>query len=457
MTDHPLPHSDLLAAIDDHESGGHSVFAPSSSAMWLWCSGSLLANLAAKDEAGEEAAEGTVAHGIAEHWLKTGERPDHIVGLTELVQEGEQVFEIEITTKMLDFVEEYVDWCMNLPGDHKIEQRVFFSELTPIPKQGGTADHSACEFGTLTITDLKYGMGVAVYAAADRNDPRAVIWKDDGDFELNGNPQGLLYALGTFLEWDWLYDFQRIVIRIAQPRREHFDVWETTREELLAFAEFVKDRAAAAWKPNAPRRPSEKACRWCKVKAACPAYLKAMDDLVSDAFDVGAEVNPSDTEDIMDALGAGLFDPKLTKPVELTTDHMAKVIAFRGMFDAWFNAIDDELERRALGGEPVPGKKLVESRSNRVFASEREAISRLAEAGVPWVDLFELKFTSPAQAEELLKSAGMKKKAAVEFLEPVVRKPPGKPTLVSIADKRPEYVHPADDAFDNVFEDEDDL
>jgi hypothetical protein len=459
MTEHSIPHSDLLAAISQHESSGHSVFAPSSSAMWLWCSGSLLANLAAKDEAGEEAAEGTVAHGIAEHWLKTGERPDHIIGLSELITEGDQVFEIMITKSMLDYVEEYVDWCVNLPGDHRVEQRVFFSEYTPLKNQGGTADHQAFEPGVLTITDLKYGQGVAVYAAADPSDPRAVIWKDDGDFELNGNPQGLLYALGSFLEWDWLYSFQRIVIRIAQPRRDQFDVWETTREELLAFADFVKVRAAAAWVPGAPRRPSEKACRWCNVKAGCPAYLKVLEDLADDAFDVvGGEVTPADTEDIMDALGAGLFDPKLTTPTELTTEHMAKAIAFRGMFDAWFNAIEAELERRALDGVKVPGKKLVESRSNRVFASQPEAIKRLGEAGVSWVELFDLKFISPAQAEDLLKDqAGMKKKDAVEFLEPVVRKPPGKPTLVSIADKRPEYVHPADDAFDDVFDDEDEL
>ncbi len=105
MTDHHLQ-----TAIDEHEAGGHSVFAPSSSAMWLTCSGSLLANLAAKDSAGFEAAEGTVAHSAGEDWLKTEERPDHLVGDIVEVDEGDEVFHIEITTEMLDYVQQYVDW-----------------------------------------------------------------------------------------------------------------------------------------------------------------------------------------------------------------------------------------------------------------------------------------------------------------------------------------------------------
>ena len=182
--------------------GAHSVFAPSASSMWLYCAGSLIPNLLAEDTAGEDAAYGTVAHGVAERWLKTGVKPVDLIGTVEKVDEGHAVFEIEITHSMLEYVQEYVDWSVFLPGDHYVEQRVDFSRLTPIPKQGGTADHIACEPGALTITDLKMGKGVQVFA--------------------KGNTQARLYALGAFYRWDEQYHFQRIVIRIAQPRLNQF-------------------------------------------------------------------------------------------------------------------------------------------------------------------------------------------------------------------------------------------
>ena len=120
--------------------GDHSVFAPSSSAMWTACAGSLIPNVLSEDTAGEAAAEGTVAHGVAETWLKSGKKPKHLIGTIERV-EG---FDIEITHSMLDFVEQYVTWCWQLAGDHYIESKVYFDDLTPIPRQGGTADHCAC-------------------------------------------------------------------------------------------------------------------------------------------------------------------------------------------------------------------------------------------------------------------------------------------------------------------------
>ena len=143
MTEHSMKLSALAEALKD---GGHSIFSPSGSPLWMLCSGGLIPNLLQPDNSGIDAAEGTVAHGCGELWLVTGKRPNHLVGTKQTVTNGGVDYEIEITDTMLDFVEVYVYWCDWLVGDHFVEQRVYFDPITPIPRQGGTADHVACSW-----------------------------------------------------------------------------------------------------------------------------------------------------------------------------------------------------------------------------------------------------------------------------------------------------------------------
>lgn len=433
-----------------YRAAAHSIFAPSGSAMWLTCAGSLIPNLLAHDKAGIEAAEGTVAHDIGEQWLKSGDRPDHRVGEIVEVEEDGETFEIEITIEMLDYVQEYVDFCSLLPGKHIVEERVYFSQVTPIDHQGGRMDFAACEPGVGRIVDLKYGKGVHVDAAYDLEDPRSMVTRN-GVLVPNGNTQAMLYALGLLYAYDDEYDFEEFEISIVQPRRENTQTWRTTRKELLRFARWAKQRAAEAWTLNAPLKPSPKACQWCRVKGTCPAFLKIAEDISKDCFaDLDDEIGRIAATEAVESAEIGLFDPQLEKPILMTTQAMANVLPFRGVFEKWFAQIETELEQRALSGESIPHHKIVESRSNRVFTNERDAVQRLAEGGVHWLHLYSIKCASPAQAEDLLCKFGMKRQDAVEFLTPVVRKPPGKPCLASLSDKREPYTPPADDAFDDL-------
>ncbi len=415
--------------------GGHSVFAPSASAMWLACAGSLIANLLADDNAGEDAAYGTVAHGVAETWLKTDMRPVYLLGALEVVDQGHATFDITIDEAMLDYVQEYVDWCRLLPGDLFVEQRVDFSQLTPIPKQGGTADHIACQPGVLTITDLKMGKGVQVFA--------------------KGNTQALIYALGAFYRWDFEYDFERIVIRIAQPRLNHFDVWEVDREFLLQFAEFVRKRAAAAWQPDAPRTAGEKQCQWCKVRSSCltlAAYMVELSDGVFD--DLEGEPGQPDVAAFVDRLDDE-FDDFVIKPTpvhEMSVAHKAKIIKFRRVMENWLKSIEDELEKRLQDGQKVPGFKLVESRANRFFPSIDKSASDLELiTGVEREKFITREIASPAKAEEILRKEGGYKKAEIySLLDGLAVKPRGKPVMVPAHDKRAEIAVGDGDVFDDL-------
>lgn len=419
----------MRAAIQAVTDGGHSVFSPSGSKMWLNCSGSLIPNLFAPDDSGEDAAYGTVGHSVGERWLKTKVRPTDMIGMRPWVEAGDWGYQITIDEEMLEHVERYVNWVKFLPGAHFVETRVDFSVLTPIPNQGGTADHVACTWQRMVITDLKMGKGVHVYA------------KD--------NTQALLYAVGFFLEWDWLYDFQEFEIRIAQPRRDNMDVWIVDRAYILKFMEKVKVRAAAAWVQNAPRSPSGEACQWCKVSSTCAAYAKFMVEMTEGVFpDLVDSVSSEQMLEFKQTLSEkeDILPAKMT---ELTTLELGKLLEWRGSVERFFNNVNDELFRRTQAGDTSPRWKIVESRSRRIFRDKKRAGQALVAAGVPPKDVFIEDIPSPAQSEALLIKAGMKRKDVGGYLAKYIIKPPGSATLASVRDSRP----PMHDIGSDVFGD----
>lgn len=431
MTEHTFALADLQAAMQKVVDGGHSVFSPSGSKGWLGCSGSLIPNIFAKDDSGIEAAYGTVGHWVGETWLKAGRKPRHLLGMVKAVETDSDFFAITIDEDMMDHVQRYVDWCEFLPGQHFVETKVYFSQLTPIPKQGGTADHVACTYQKMVITDLKLGKGVLVVA------------KD--------NTQAQLYALGFFYEWDWLYDFQEIEIRIAQPRMGNFDTWTITRADLLEFAEYAKERAFAAWKPNAPRSPSIEACQWCRVKSTCAANAKVVFDMTGGAFDdIGGEIDVEDIADFKRSIDRE-DQPVIANVATMDTAMMEKLYAHRGQVERFWKELAIELARRAIVvGEKIYRWKIVEGRSRRAFKSNRVAASRLVDLGCDAKEVVKEVTCSPAEAERLLRKAGHRPKDMAGLLDDLVTRRPGPPTLAPITDKRPALGDMSEGAFDDL-------
>lgn len=454
--------TDNLATLEDVIAGqavaAHSIFSPSGSAMWLRCLGSLIPNVLAGDDAGEEAAEGTVAHDIADEWSKTGVRPDHLVGTIR----EENGFEIEITDEMLAYVEDYLNWCKDTGYEgltHYSEERVDLSLLMPIPNQGGTADHFACGIlpdggGIMVLTDLKYGKGVPVYCADDPSDTRTVWRSEDGQWTINGNPQVLMYAVGVFIKYDRIYWFSKIVIRICQPRLGYFGVWEISRAELLAFMQFLLERAPLALIPNAPRVPGPKQCQFCRVKAKCAARLAHLEELVDDTFhDLTAatrEYRPSETNAVVEMISDELtvdFLPMLPRPMDVPLAAMEKILMMRGMVERWFESIAKHLTDAALvDEEELHIYKIVEGRTNRKFVDEKKDAEYLLDLGLTEEDIYTpATLVSPAQAEEALhKRLKIKKADAKAMLKDRTYQPPGPKTLALKTDSRLELPSPGD-------------
>lgn len=451
------------AQIAEQMASGHSVFSPSASEMTMTCEDSLWLNVVAEDHQTYEAAEGTVAHGLGEVWIKTDVRPDDQVGFVEIVGG----FEIEITEEMLDFVGDFYDWCQEAKEGAEYwasEQYVDISRLTPIPDQGGTADFIAFRWQHMIIIDLKYG-----------KDP--VFARE--------NKQLRIYALGVFYEWDWLYNFQTIEIRICQPRvAGGFTTWTISREELLAFADEAKAAWARSWQPREllTRTPSTKGCRWCKVRATCPAlYLFMAEDTdvfenydEIDARSAVIDIQPTSVtydrmvqanDTIMDDMAVSPF-PALPSPPALHTLALAKLLRYQKLMENFFNAIRAELLNRAISDEEeLLWWKIVESRTRRKWVEDEDWVVEQIIARFPNVkksDLYVTRLASPAQMEKIIHGKAKVPKLTIgkvkSFLDEngLVVKPPGQKTLAAVED--PRLAAPRDtDVFVNYDEEDDDI
>lgn len=419
MSEHRLIRLDQLAKVKDGT--GHSVYGASGSHMYLACPGSLIPNILAPDEAGIDAAYGTVAHAVTEQWLASGIRPDSLVGKVRFVDSGEWGHLVTIDEEMLEHAEACVDRCEWLPGEHLVEAHVDFSHLTPIPNQGGTLDHAALQRKRATVTDHKFGAS-----------PENIVYAEE-------NSQAMLYTIGLWRDpWYQHYGFEDFVIRINQPRLNHFDEWHTTAKRLAEFEDYCRERMALAWTLDAPRTPGVKQCRFCRVRASCSANAKLNADLTEGVF-TDTTQTAKQMSSFISRLDGDLepFALNFRSTSDLTTEQMARLLPFRGMAEAWWKALELELNKRAQAGEMPEGMKIVEGRSKRRFKNEADAREHLLSLGLKRSDIISETFVSPNQAEELLLKAGRRRADLPELLQGLVVRPPGRAKLVPLSDRRP--------------------
>jgi hypothetical protein len=405
---HPI--TDQMLA--DKNATGHSIFGPSSAHRWMRCPRSLIAGHLAGDRPTVYAAEGSIAHWLAEDWLLNGNPYRHLGTIHE--KDG---FEIEITEEMISYVEEYVCVVSTMPGRHYVEVKVDLSKYTPVPSFG-TSDHISAEPGKLRVKDLKYGK----------------VWVDAEE-----NEQGMAYALGAFEELDWLYDFQEIEIQICQPRRDNYDTWTISRADLLAFGERYREAAYKAWDPDAPYHPDPIACEYCPARFDCPALAAVNVKLAKASFDDldDLEMSPSRTVAVIEQEMISDM-PVLPAYAQVPIERLAQIYEWRPILEKYFREMYDYLLARLEMGVEVPGQKLGYGRAgNRKWTDDAGVRKMLRGRGITDLDMYEQKFLSPAQAVQLLRvSLGGTIKENDQRIAPFVYQPPGKVTMIPASDKR---------------------
>jgi hypothetical protein len=383
----------------------HAILAPSSASRWLACTPSARLELDFPDKAGKAAAEGSLAHAISELLIK------HKLKRIKPVQYKR---ELELHKKhelyepaMLGYCEDYAVFVIeryNEAQQHTsdaillTEEKVDLTHL--VPEGFGTVDNQIIADGVMEIIDLKYGKGVEVSA--------------------EHNKQMMLYALGTLLQQDYIYDIKQVRMTIYQPRMENFSSFEMSVEDLKAWGETeLKPKAAIAFKGEGEFVPG-KHCQFCRARAVCRTNAAHQLELAGHDFLEPVLLDDADVSDI------------LTKAKD---------------FEGWLTAVKEYALAQALGGKKWPGFKLVEGRSNRVYTDQSKVADALLKAGFA-EDLIYKK--------ELLGITAMEgeitKKKFSELLGDLVIKPSGKPTLVTQDDKRPELnsIDSAERDFANV-------
>ena len=370
----------------------HAVLSASKAHQWMECPPSARFEEHFDDPGqSEAAAEGAVAHRLAEHRL------------TKILQGKKTTTPKAIREDPLykPAMEEHVDTYCNViiqtltemreNGCDPIiylEQKLDLSQW--IPEGFGTADCILIGNGTIHVFDFKYGRGVPVSA--------------------EDNPQLKLYGLGAVAEFDCLYDIDTVVLHIIQPRLDSITDYTVSRENLEKWGQFVvKPIAKQAFEGTGEFNPGEDQCRWCRCKIACRAYNNYRLEQCKARFnDQGDERSPN----------------------ELSPEEISQLLASAEAIKSWANAVLDYAKDQAINhGVEWPGYKLVEGQSRRKITNEEKVIDILRTNGYTTEQICELKGITAL--EEL---AG--KKTLQSLIGDYVIKPPGKPTLVPESDSR---------------------
>jgi phage protein len=386
--------------MEKHADRNHALLSASGAYRWLKCPGSARLEDKFEDEPSVYAAEGTLAHEIAE--LKIVKHFTADLRPSEFKKRINELKKNELYSAEMDrYTNEYRDYINDiyLSFESKpfflAEQRVDFSSY--VPEGFGTVDCTLVGDKVIHIFDLKYGKGVPVTA--------------------ENNPQGMLYALGTYLEQSAIDEIEKVVIHIIQPRIKNTSSFEISSEELLEWAESIKDVAQKAYKGSNEFHVGEH-CGFCKANGNCRKQAEKYMDIE-------------------------VIDPAL-----LTDEEIGEGLAKVKELSKWAKKFEDYALVRAQNGGNVKGWKLVAGRGgNRTFTDKAVAAQLLEEVGLDREEIYKTELISVTAAEKLLGEETLYKIAGNYIL-----KPEGKPTLATLDDKRPalELRTPAEVFKDNI-------
>ena len=387
----------------DHASRQHSVLSPSGAHRWLKCTASAALEATLPDNTSVVAAEGTLAHEICElklqHYFFTADMTKRKFTLRYNKLKADPLYQQEMdgyTDSYVDIIKAQALKFESAPVV-KIEEEFDLREYIRTDEAHGSADCVLISSTELHVYDFKYGKGVPVSATE--------------------NPQMMLYALGAYNKYSLIYPIQTVHMHIIQPRLDNNSDYTVTVDKLLEFGEMVAQTTQQIAEGETEFVPGEAQCRFCRARAICRARA---DYNVQLAFATDKKPDTLSNTEIGGYLQKG--------------EDIAK----------WVKDLEEYALSQCLAGKEIPGYKAVNGRSTRKWTDQDKAFTALKEHGIDEAVLYERKPVTLAQAEKIIG-----KQEFNEIVGCYIDSPPGKPTLVKYADKRPAItnVTKAKDAF----------
>lgn len=387
----------------------HAILSPSAAHRWLHCTPAPRVEAEFPETTSEYAEEGRLAHSVCELAAKKKftvmNNRTYNSRLKKL--KADPKWNDEMLSTAATYVEHLTEHAMRFEHAPYVALEVQVDITDYAPEAFGTCDCVMIGGDELIITDYKHGKGVPVSA--------------------QDNPQMLLYALGALKLYRPIYGdmIRRVSTYIDQPRLGSYDGASMTVEELLAWGESIKPKAAAAFMGTGEFAPGEW-CRFCRAKAKCRARANqntALEDF-KDCIPLGRSI-PMQAE----------YDATGFKPSNCLTDEEIGTLLVRAEgLVAWYNDLKEYALAACLNGKTIPGWKAVEGRSTRAWTDQDAALEALMAGGVEEAIIYDRVPKTLAQLEKVIG-----KQRLGELVGGMITKSPGKPALAAESDKRPAY------------------
>lgn len=392
----------------------HALLSASSSKQWLHCPPSVRLQENFPNESSVYAEEGTFAHEVCEYkvrkYLKERvKRPQSEEYDTEEIEQITDVY-AEFVITIIEEMKE--NGCEPLAF---VEERVDYSHIAP--SGFGTADmliigKDENGKGLLHVCDFKTGKGVFV--------------------DADHNSQMMLYAIGALAAYGFLYDIEIVRMSIIQPRLDNISTFECSRQELEDWGESIKPIAKLAYEGKGEQHPGDW-CRFCRAKPVCKACADEALALCREDFldlDAGAFDDTAEESDMTAPYEADTQSAVFKQPGLIPISELAEILPTLNRISSWIEAVFAFVSSEAINhGVPIPGYKVVEGRSKRVFTDTKAVVDTAVQNG--YTDLYKQSLITLTEFEKM-----MGKKKFNELLGEYVAKPPGKLALVPESDPR---------------------